>query len=301
MNEKNKLLIDLIPDEWGSKLERDGFAVVNTHAPPADIQFTSPMHVALVMLSAQPDRQVALNSDRRQTGLAPVGSLELFPRGSDLFALWPTEKQSVLIAFTDDHLKQLAGEEFDNDTFSLRPLSIGSIDRDALEFAKRIKREIENSELGHVDSLNALATLLGVHMLRNYSTIQTRTELRSQGGLTPNTWRRVHDFIRGNLSEKLTLVEMAREARLSPSYFSRAFLKTTGQSPHQFVIALRLAQAKHMITETNEPLEAIARATGFSKHSHLTALMRRKWNVTPSDLRRDRDDIAASGESEGDA
>lgn len=291
----------MVPSEWGPKFEQDGFVILHGHAPPGSLRFTAPMHFALILLSAQPGRQVSLNSDRKQVGLAPAGSLELVPRGSDLYAHWPTAKQHLLIAFTDERLKQLAGEEFDSDTFALNSLSLGSIDREAMNFARRMKHEISHPKQAHADCLSALATLFGAYLLRNHSTLRSQSAQRHQGGLSPATWRRVHDFIRGNLSEKLTLSEMAKEARLSPSYFSRAFLKTTGQSPHQFVLALRLAQARCLITETDKPLEAIAQATGFSRHSHMTGLMKRKWHTTPSELRQNHSRITMPPKGEDDA
>lgn len=280
-------LLDAIPNEWGPKHEYDSAALTRTHTGPNTINYIAPAHLALVLLTAQPERQVALNGSRRQVGLAPVGALEIVPQGSEIFARWEVEKQSLLVAFEGDRLQRLAGAEFGNDSFELHPLPLGTMDREALDLAKRMRHELERPGLAHPDYLDALTTLFGIHLLRNYSTLQTRTSRQFNGGLSPAAWRRVNDFIQANLSGKLSLERMAEVAQLSPSHFSRAFHKTAGQSPHQFVIASRLAQAKTLITGTSDPLDAIARASGFSSHSHMTTLMNRSWHVTPAELRRE--------------
>ena len=281
-------LLDAIPNEWGPKHEHDSAAVARTHTGPNAISFTAPAHFALVLFTAQPDRQVALNSSRKQVGLAPVGALEIIPQGSELFSRWEVEKQNLLVAFEGGRLQRLAGAEFDKDSFELHPLPLGTMDREALELAKRMRQELERPGLAHPDYLDALTTLFGIHLLRNYSSLQARTSRQFNGGLSPAAWRRVNDFIQASLSGKLSLEKMAEVAQLSPSHFSRAFHKTTGQSPHQFVIASRLAQAKALITGTSDSLDAIARASGFSSHSHMTTLMNRSWHVTPAQLRRER-------------
>ena len=291
-------LLDAIPDEWGPKHEYDSAAVARTHAGPNTINYTAPAHFALVLFTAQPERQVALNSSRKQVGLAPVGALEIIPQGSEIFSRWEAEKQSLLVAFEGDRLQRLAGVEFDNDSFDLRPPPLGSMDREAHDLAKRMRQELERPGLAHPDCLDALTTLFGIHLLRNYSTLQTRASRQFNGGLSPAAWRRVNDFIQANLSRKLSLEKMAEVAQLSPSHFSRAFHKTAGQSPHQFVISSRLVQAKALIMGTNDPLDEIARASGFSSHSHMTTLMNRSWHVTPAELRRDRPRSGAAPEDD---
>lgn len=280
-------LLDGIPDEWGPKIEGEGAAIARTHTGPNAIGFTAPAHFALVLFTAQPERQVALNSGRPQVGLTPVGALEIIPQGSEVFARWEVEKQNLLVAFEAGRLQRLAGAEFGNDSFDLRPLPLGTMDREAHDLAKRMRHEMERPGLAHPDYLDALTTLFGIHLLRNHSTLQTRTVRQFNGGLSPVAWRRVNDFIQANLSRKLSLEKLAEVAQLSPSHFSRAFHKTAGQSPHQFVIASRLVQAKALILGTDDPLDQIARASGFSSHSHMTTLMNRSWHVTPAELRRE--------------
>ena len=284
------MILRAIPDEWGPKFERDGGAVTRTHTGPNSIHFTTPAHIALVMFNAQPRRQIALNSDRKTVGVAPVGSLEIVPAQSELFARWMVEKQSLLVAVDSSRLERLAGLEFEKDTFELHPPKLGFVDDEAHILARRMRQEVENAELGSEECLDALITVFATYLLRNYSSLKSRAPHYFNGGLPMGAWRRVNDFIQNHLSEPLTLERLATIAHLSPGHFARAFKQTTGQSPHQYVISSRLAQARSLIVSTDAPLSHIAKSTGFSSNSHMTAMMKRAWRTTPTAFRRKRQD-----------
>jgi AraC family transcriptional regulator len=79
---------------------------------------------------------------------------------------------------------------------------------------------------------------------------------------------------------------MAQIAGLSPSHFIRAFRETTGQPPHQYLLTARIAHARQLITSTNLPVDAIAKAAGFHGGSHMTASMQKVWRTSPTRLRR---------------
>ncbi|RDJ19763.1 AraC family transcriptional regulator [Bosea caraganae] len=275
-----------IPDEWGPKFERDGGAVARTRTGPNAIHFTAPAHMVLVMFTAQPQRQVALNSDKKAIGLAPVGSLEIIPQHSELFARWVVEKQNLLVAVDGTRFERLAGLEFDRDTFELHPPKLGFVDDEAYALARRMRQEVENADLGSEESLDALVTVFSTYLLRNYSSLKGHQPRVFNGGLPPGVWRRVNDFIQGHLSEHLSLERLAAIAHLSPSHFARAFKQTTGQSPHQYVISSRLAHARSLIASSDTPLSQIAMSTGFSSNSHMTAMMRQVWGATPTEFRR---------------
>lgn len=279
------LLLGGIPDEWGPKYEGSAGAVTTTRTGPDTIRFTAPTHMALVMFSPQPNRQVSLNSDRRLIGLAPVGSIEILTVYSDLFAQWMGEGGNLLIAVDPKRLKRLAQLEFETDLFELESPKLGYVDRKALAISYLIRDELLLGNGRNEECLDSLITVFGTYLLRAYSTLGKRPRHIPKGGLTPQAMQKVNDFIQAHLSEKISLEQMAEIAQLSPSYFLRAFRHSTGLPPHQYLIAARLARARHLITNTGMPLHKIARSSGFRSNSHMTATMKRLWSIKPSDLR----------------
>jgi AraC-like DNA-binding protein len=105
-------------------------------------------------------------------------------------------------------------------------------------------------------------------------------------GLQPRQLRRVLDYIRSNIADTISLSELAAVARLSSSYFSRAFKVSVGETPHAHVLRLRVEAAMAMMLDGNEPLAQIAIACGLADQSHLTKRFRNLVGITPSRWRR---------------
>ncbi|MFT3974935.1 MAG: AraC family transcriptional regulator [Amaricoccus sp.] len=246
------------------------------------------MTFALILLTPQPDREVALGADRWTIGLAPIGGVEIVPAGADLFARWRTEKENMLFALGAEQLAELADGEFGDDEVTLRPPGIGFIDRGALCLAQMARDEIGRGEEANTLCLDSLIVLLGTHLLRSYSTFAGRSPRRHVGGLAPLRWRFIRDYIESHLSERrLSIRELATTVGLSPSHFLRAFRETAGQAPHSYVIERRLVLAERLIREGDLPLNVIASMAGFASNSHMTSSMRRVRGYTPKDLRSD--------------
>lgn len=281
-------LLSSIPSEWGPQFEGVGGAVTRTRTGPNEIHFTAPSHMALVMFTPQPGRQMALNSDRRSTGLAPAGSVEIIPTRSELFARWLTDKENLLVALDGKRLTRLAELEFETDAFELRPPRIGHMDKRALTIASLLRDELLLDQFGNEDCLESLITVFGTHLLRHYSNLGDRCKDLRVGGLSPLCLKRIQEFIAAHLDQKLPVEMLAQVAGMSASHFARAFSASTGYPPHKYVVSMRLARARQMIAATDAPLETIAHACGFHSHSHLSATMRRFLGVTPSAFRTKR-------------
>jgi AraC family transcriptional regulator len=65
---------------------------------------------------------------------------------------------------------------------------------------------------------------------------QSRSVRPLRGGLSPARLRRIKEFVQAKMEDELTLIEMAESVELSPAHFSRMFRKSTGETPHQFVL-----------------------------------------------------------------
>jgi AraC family transcriptional regulator len=279
-------LHDSVPDDWGPTLELELSAVSATKTGPAAIRFNARAHCVLVMLSSQARRHVALNSDRTRRGSAPVGSLEIVPQGSELFAQWDGHKENLLAALSQERIRRLAGQEFEHPDFEWHPPALGKVDPKALVIARSIREELHSGAHGAHECVDALLTVLGIHVLRRYSSLGAKPAYRPRGGLAPASWRRVEDFIHSHLPEKLGVERLAQIAGLSPSHFARAFRETSGQSPHQYVLATRIETARRLILERNGSFEQIAQRSGFSSNSHMTFTMVRALGVGPTEIRR---------------
>jgi AraC family transcriptional regulator len=106
--------------------------------------------------------------------------------------------------------------------------------------------------------------------------------------LSPAARTRVLELIDARLDRGISIDELAREADLSPSYFTRAFKQTIGRPPYQHILSLRLARARRLLEEPGASLSDIAFRTGFADQAHFTRLFKREFGVTPGAVLRAR-------------
>ena len=104
--------------------------------------------------------------------------------------------------------------------------------------------------------------------------------------LPPRLLRRVLERMQADVSANIDLATLAAESGYSRAHFLRTFRAATGQSPHRYLIELRLAKAKSLIASKSIPLVDIALACGFSSHAHLTTAFRSRFGLSPSAFRR---------------
>ena len=98
--------------------------------------------------------------------------------------------------------------------------------------------------------------------------------------------RKAMTYISEHLKEPLRLDTLAQAACLSPCYFSRVFLRTTGMTPHQYVLETRLRSARFLLSSTQRSVKEIAADTGFADASSFCAFFRARTGYTPSAYRR---------------
>src|SRR5215469_6040359 len=106
-----------------------------------------------------------------------------------------------------------------------------------------------------------------------------------KGGLGPARLRLVKELVYAKMEEDLTLGEMAQSAELSPAHFSRMFRKSTGETPHQFVLRQRIERAKEMLREAEMRVLDVAVACGFKTQQHFARVFRRMCSASPTEYR----------------
>lgn len=107
-----------------------------------------------------------------------------------------------------------------------------------------------------------------------------------KGALAPWQQRLVSQMIRERIFEGISIVELAKACRLSAGALVRGFKKSTGVSPHQWLLHRRIDQAIELMSDPDTSLAQIAYSTGFSDQSHFSRVFAQKIGVTPGAWRK---------------
>ena len=126
-----------------------------------------------------------------------------------------------------------------------------------------------------------------VHLAKTYGSLRPK-RMFADGGLAPWQERRAKELLLAGLCGDLGLPDLANACRLSTSHFSRAFRRTFGCPPHQWLLAQRVEKAKQLMLNGSQPLSEIALATGFADQSHFTSVFTRRVKASPAAWRREQ-------------
>ena len=93
-------------------------------------------------------------------------------------------------------------------------------------------------------------------------------------------FRKVAEFVRAHRLDELRLEELAALADLTVFQLIRLFKRVAGQTPHAYLVQLRLDEARRHL-RNGMPIAEAAMAAGFYDQSALTNHFRRSYGITP--------------------
>jgi len=151
---------------------------------------------------------------------------------------------------------------------------------------RRLYRELSLNSKANRLYVESLVTRLAVLLLRRHSRASPEAGVIPSSGLTRNQARRVLDYIECNLSQEISLNELAAITGLSRHHFARMFKQTIGVAPYRYVMERRVERAKHMLRAARSSLVEISLSTGFDSQSHFTSTFHRMVGATPGEFQK---------------
>lgn len=92
-------------------------------------------------------------------------------------------------------------------------------------------------------------------------------------------------WILQNLTADLCVEKLAEKVAMSPRNFTRVFTRDTGASPARYVTEARLAAARQLLEQTDDPLSVIAEKSGFGTSINLRRVFEKQLHLTPGEYR----------------
>jgi len=121
-----------------------------------------------------------------------------------------------------------------------------------------------------------------------------RLPLRARLGVQNSKVLSIIELMEANLSEPLSLLEIADFAGLSRRQIERLFRQEMGRSPARYYLEIRLDRARHLLVQSSMPVVEVAVACGFVSASHFSKCYRELYGRSPQQERADRKQLLSS-------
>jgi AraC-like DNA-binding protein len=145
---------------------------------------------------------------------------------------------------------------------------------------QNMKNEFINQEIGHTARINQLIDELLILSAR-----QLTRQHNSQRDF-PQTFMKLEQTLRENLSHQWTVEEMAALVGLGTTAFSEKAKSYTGFTPLNYLINIRIAEAIKLLKHPEVHVTDIALDVGFYSSQHFATTFKKLTGYTPSEFRK---------------
>jgi AraC family transcriptional regulator len=145
--------------------------------------------------------------------------------------------------------------------------------------------------------LDSVEQAMAVALVKDHA-VRHRPVQIYRGGLGSARLRRIKELVHAKIEDDLSLDEMAESVGLSTAHFARMFRKSTGETPHQFVLRQRVERAKAMLRAPDARVLDVAVACGFKTQQHFAQVFRDACGIRPTEYRQDFLGSEATGGSD---
>ncbi|SFU04287.1 transcriptional regulator, AraC family [Pseudovibrio denitrificans] len=235
------------------------------------VSYTAPQ--ASVGFAFESQRGVhSFNSDRRVDFWTRPNSLAFVPEGCAVTS--ESERGGEYLTFT------VPEEYLRTDENALR--FNHAISKEAIVAAYELRKALLVGELS--DALELEAQLLALLDVVDQVQAGSLYEPPASASMTEARLKRVEELVEAQLSEQISISDLAGCVELSSGFFNRAFKAATGKTPHDYVVERRVARARRLLAKSQKNLSDVAYACGFSSHAHMSSTFKKRLGVTPSQL-----------------
>ncbi len=94
------------------------------------------------------------------------------------------------------------------------------------------------------------------------------------------------EYINQNYQKKISLEMIAEHFNYSVSYIKKQFKKYNSRSLYDYILVLRIEEAKHLLATTTKKMEKIAEECGFPSANYFSLIFKRKTGMSPLHYKR---------------
>ncbi|WP_348862565.1 AraC family transcriptional regulator [Neorhizobium sp. Rsf11] len=252
------------------------------HGPIHEIVQPMSDHVLMTYLGTM--QRLERRSGREySTGMGRRGSITFIPAGSS--SRWDIHgpMDIVQLYLSPELLDSVAREG----SRSARPLVESTAQPDNVMATLLEMTHKSSGDPAYLAGLyrKQLASLIAIHLVKTHSGVAQTAE-KASGGLSPAILRMSLERLSSENEEDFSLGALAEAANLSRFHFCRAFKKSTGLTPHEWLRQRRMEQAMAMLRNPALQITNIAGTLGYATLTAFCVAFKRHTGSTPGDWRR---------------
>lgn len=238
-------------------------------------------HHILLNLQERPHRVQNMRDGQLHDFVFHKNEIIVTPAGVRSGWRWFEQSNVIVITLDPDKVDRFAQTELsmllDTQQFQDTPLFE---DADLCAAGVMLRDALASDDITSGVMFEAMSRVLLVKLLQRYGK-KRPDEIALNARFTSAHYKRVLDFIRNRLDQTITLDELAKEAGMSASHFSRVFKETVGSTPMQYVLAYRVEQAIKLMADDERSLGRIAFECGFADQAHFSRSFKQVTGQTP--------------------
>lgn len=242
-------------------------------------------HHVLINLKNEPHRVENWRDGEHRDFTFRRDEVVVTPAGVESGWRWHAKSECIVVTIDPKKLERFTQHELGILLSQEQLLDLPQFeDADLAKAAGLLLDELRDGRPGSEVMYESLARVFLVKLVRKYG--QERSDAYDfSHRFTAEHYKRVLDYVAEHYTGPIAVEELAEQAALSASHFSRLFKETIGVSPHQFVLGYRVEQAKRMLGDPTRPLIDIALACGFSDQPHFSRTFSRATGQSPKAYR----------------
>jgi AraC family transcriptional regulator len=206
------------------------------------------------------------------------GRVDVIPAFLSHSTNWDREVEFSVIAICPTLLNQTTQELMQREIELIPQFSIN--DPVIQQLALALKLEIQTGCMSGRLYGELLGTALAARLVQNYAVSKPSLGFKVHG-LQQSQLKQIIDYIKANLTQDLSILDLATLTSMSESHFSRSFKQSVGIAPYQYLMKQRVERAKQLLEKQSTAISTIALDCGFANQTHLTKVFHQMTGMTP--------------------
>lgn len=194
----------------------------------------------------------------------------------------PTQEYTA-VSIDRDFLQQIAREATGKENILFSIIDNPFSPRLA-ELIKDYEMEMSNYGDNCPMMIQCISTQIVLQLLRDAQSNAVISEKKLSGNASyvNKAIEYIHTYYNANIS----IDDISNDIHISPYYLIRMFKDETGQTPHEYLTALRISKAEEFLKRSNCSIAEAAKDSGFVNQAHFSALFKRVKGIRPSEYKK---------------